>query len=566
VRGRGFLHPATEVVTYFDGVPRYGFIYGQSMADGIPLNAIGQVEVYKSPQPVRFGTGYALINISPRAMEGGGWLTEGGFSGGSFLTFSQNAAFGIRLERFDILAAQSWMSTDGHVVHSGANQQSYYVNTGFLINPNWELRLLGNFVVASTEQAPRIGQSHDDILSSYRTNSAFSTLTLNNHHGNTSGYLKLYYNNTQFQWLDEHPRVPGVWSLQSLQAFGAKARQEFTVLEHGTVVAGMDLDWKLMVNESHAMPTVITTFPAMILYSPYIGAAWRFDINEALRITPSAGARGFFHSVWANQLAAQTGLAVGWHDFSLHLDYSRGLVFPAPAVIQSLLRDPTARQEVDLKGIRPETVDHFEAGLSFSPSSANLFSYTLDGSYFYNYGNNRIIIVDNIPGNASSASSFSLHGFELAGSVNIAPRRLSVDTIDFFAGAVWYANVRATDEDGNTTGRMPFTPDFSLSAGFRWAFLNKFNLSGDFKYLHNFYGGGLSLSPTITPPAEVDNLRDIYILNLRLGFNFARESLRLSNSEVFFSVNNVFNHQYEYFTGYLMPGVTFMTGFSFRFR
>jgi len=501
-------------------------------------------------------------------MSENGWTAQGGFSGGSYLTFLQNAAFGYRTGRFDIFAAQSWMSTNGHVVHSGANQQSYYLNMGLLINPNWNLRLLGNYADALTEQAPYSGQSFDDILSSYRTNSAFSTLTLNNEYNNAKGYIKLYYANTQFKWLDEDLKIPGDWSLQSLQAFGARIKEELKFSEKGFIAAGMDLDWKLMVNEEHntTSPTVITTFPAMILYSPYASVSWQFGNKEIWRITPSAAIRGFFHSVWANQISWQGGLALGWKHLDLNFNYSRGLVYPAPAVIQDLLGNSAVFQITDLNSVEPEKIDHFEAGITFAPKPSHFFSCTLDASYFFDNGKNRIIVTSQVPGNASSVSSFKLQGLELSASFKIFPGKLYADTVELFAGSTWYTDLKATDENGNSTKQIPFTPVFSLSAGFRWVFLKHFNLSGDFQFLHNLCTGTMGSSPTFTAPAEEDKLDDIFLLNLRLGYNLVQEKWRLADSEIFVSVNNVFNTKYEYYTGYIMPGITYMIGFNFKLK
>ena len=568
VRGRGYSHPSTDVTASFDGVPRYGLIYGQSMADGIPVSAAESVEVRKSPQPSEFGAGYAQINVEPRYMDEEGWTAEGGFSGGSYFTFLQNAAFGIKKGRFDVFAAQSWMSTNGHVVHSGAHQQSYYLNAGLSINANWNLRILGNYVEAQTEQPPYAGQSRKDILSTYQTNAVFSTATLNNKYDNADGFLKLYYNNTQFQWLDEEARIPGDWSLQSLQAFGAKAKEKITILEKGRIISGMDLDWMLVVNEDHntTKPTVITTFPAMIMFTPYAGASWLFGDKEKLHITPSAGIRGYIHSVWANQVSFQGGLAPGWKTLDFNFNYSRGLVYPAPAVIQSLLGNASAYKDADLKSVEPEKIDHFEAGISYAPKPGTLFSYALDGSYFYDDGKNRIIVNSQIPGNASSVSSFTLQGLELAASLKFPPKKLFADIVDVFAGGTWYADLTATDENGNTAKKMPFTPVFSLSGGLRWAFLKNFHLSGDFQYLHDIYTGGMRPSPSFSEPPEENKLKDIFLLNLRLGFSFTKEKWRLADSELFVSVNNVFNTQYEYYAGYAMPGITWMIGGSFKFK
>ncbi len=568
VRGRGYSHPATEVAAYFDGVPRFGLIYGQSMADGIPLNAADYIEVYKSPNPVEFGAGYALLNVEPRYMEEQGWTAEGGFSGGSYFTFLENAAFGYCKGRFDVFTAQSWMSTDGHVVHSGAYQQSYYLNLGLWISAYWEARLLGNYVEAKTDQAPYTGQSKDDILSSFKTDSFFSTLTLKNEYDNAKGFLKLYFNDTQFKWLDEEPGIPGDWSLQSLRAFGAKAREEFTILEKGTLVTGMDFDWMLMVNEDHntTRPSVTTTFPATILYSPYAGMSWMFGDKETWHITPAAGIRGFFHSVWADQVSWQGGVSLGWKSLDFNVNYSRGLIYPAPAVIQSLLGNSSAYKEADLKSVKAETIDHFEGGISFAPEAGELFSYRLDASYFFDDGKNRIIVNVQVPGNAFSVSSFNLQGLELAAAFNLFPKKLFADTVELFTGVTWYTDLTAKDEDGNTAKKMPFTPVFSLSAGFRWVFLENFHLAGDFQYLHELYTGGLGLSSSFTAPDESQKLKDIYLLNLRLGFSFKKEKWRLADSELFISVNNVFNHQYEYYTGYVMPGITYMLGGSFKFK
>ena len=69
IRGRGYTHPSLDTVTNFDGVPRNGLIYGQSMADSLPVFAAYSVEVYKSPQPSSFGAGYGMVNVSPKYMQ-----------------------------------------------------------------------------------------------------------------------------------------------------------------------------------------------------------------------------------------------------------------------------------------------------------------------------------------------------------------------------------------------------------------------------------------------------------------------------------------------------------------
>ena len=84
--------------------------------------------------------------------------------------------------------------------------------------------------------------------------------------------------------------------------------------------------------------------------------------------------------------------------------------------------------------------------------------------------------------------------------------------------------------------------------------------------MHDLYTGGLGPSSAFTAPSEENKLADIFLLNLRLGFKPIKENWHLADSEIFVSVNNVFNTQYEYYTGYIMPGITYMIGFNFKFK
>ena len=154
------------------------------MPDSFSTGIAERIDVYKSPQPSAFGVGYALVDIVPRRMKNEGWLAEAGTSVGSFYTVQETASFGLKYQFFDIFASQSWNSTAGHTEHSAAYQQGYYLNSGFRFGSNWNLRLLGNFVNAHSERPRREGQSEADILPAFKTNSALTTLTLNNRYAN----------------------------------------------------------------------------------------------------------------------------------------------------------------------------------------------------------------------------------------------------------------------------------------------------------------------------------------------------------------------------------------------
>jgi iron complex outermembrane receptor protein len=564
VRGRGYTHPSLDTTVSFDGVPRFGLIYGQSMVDSIPVFSADSIEIYKYPQPSSFGAGYANINVSPRYMAEQGWEAEAGFSGGSFLTVGEDASFGLRKGRFDIFAAQSLVSTQGHVVHSGAYQQSYYLNLGLWINAYWNLRLLGNFVDAETLQPPRTAQSKSDILSTYKTGTFFSTATLNNEYDNAAGHIKLYYNFTDFRWLDDDVRNAGDWSRQDLNAWGLRAKEVFSFWKGSDITAGIDLDMNKTANEDHntVSPSVITGFPLMTLVSPYLAISQFFSLGEKFYVIPSGGLRAFIHTVWDNSLSPQAGLVFGYDSLEFNVNYARGIIYPAPANIQGLVNSG-AVDTAALKQARPETVHHIEGGVSYKWRS---FA-AVNASYFYDDGRDRIVASGpDIPGNVSSVSYFRIQGAELGGSVSFTPDKLFLKRLEFFTGGTWITNISAKGEDGREVTRMPYTPVFSMSVGFKWTLLHNFRLSGDYQMLSGLYGGNLQNTASFTELTESARLDDIHLLNLRLGYSLQYRPWHIEDGEIFVSLNNALNRKYEYYAGYVMPGITFTLGGRIKFK
>ncbi|GHU84132.1 TonB-dependent receptor [Spirochaetia bacterium] len=572
IRGRGYDHPSLGITTSFDGVPRHGLIYGQSMADGFPVFAADSVEVYKSPQPSSFAAGYGLVNVTPKYMSEQGWEARTGFSYGSYQTIGENASFGIRKGRFDVFAAQSWVSSNGHVVHSEAYQQSYYLNAGVWINAYWNFRLLANFVDAETQKPPYIGQSKDDILPFYTTDTLFTTATLNNEYDTADGFIKLYYNYTNFRILDEDARPPSGWSKQLFHGAGGRAKETWHWWKDGEVVTGIDLDFSKAANEDHKpQRTDYYEFPDMLLFTPYIAASHFFELKK-FRIIPSAGLRGYIHSVWANQAAPQAGLELGYKNTNFNFNYAFGVLYPSPGNIQNLVLSGNY-DVADLKQSKPETVHHYEVSLRHDWKNIKLAAdhwpdAALGASWFLDDGHNRIIPNPaGAPGNVSAASYFRIQGVEFNGSFTVETNRLFLKKFTLFAGGTWMYKVEAKGEDGKIVERMPYTPAFSMAAGFTWQFLKRFRLSGDYQYIKDLYGtGGAGNYAVFTDLSEMYKLDDQHLVNLRLAFEFAYAKRRIDKAEIFAAVNNVLNRTYQYYVGYEMPGITYSIGFTVKLK
>jgi iron complex outermembrane receptor protein len=558
VRGRGYNHPSLETTTYFDGVPRNGLVYGQSMADGIPVFSAGSIEVYKYPQPSRFGAGYALVNVVPKHMTREGQEYRLGFSGGIFGTIAQNASVGHKKNNFDVYAAQSWISTGGHTDHSEAYQQNYYLNLGLTASENWNVRLLGNYVDAQTSQPRQKSHSSSDILQRYDTNTIFATATVNNDYGIAYGFAKFYYNNTDFYIRHESGRFDD-WSRQPLTATGVKAKETLGLFKGNELIAGIDLDRFQTSNEDHntaaGTSTVISLFPDMHLFSPYLAMSHYLGTEEKFHIIPSAGIRGYLHDAWANKAAPQAGLVAGWGNTNLNLNYSFGVVYPAPAVIRNWVNNNPEYDAGDLKDSRPETVRHFEAGLAHAWPEL----FTLGASGFFDDGRDRIVGSGAVPGNAASVDYFRIFGVEFSGSAS--PFR----GLELFAGGTWL-NIRARGSDDVEADKMFYTPDLSISAGFNLTLFERLRLNADYQHLGGLYGGASLAGDTFSNPPETNKLDDINLVNARLSYTLEYKKWHIDEAEAFVAVNNVLNQKYAYYLDEEMPGISFMVGLNVTLR
>jgi len=582
IRGRGNSHPMPDLHIYFDDVPRDGSFRGLTLADGIPVYAMGGMEVYKSPQPSRFGNGYGMVNIVPKKMTEEGWELRTGLQAGSNSTFADNLAYGFKQRDLDVYAAQSYISTDGHENHSAANQASYYLNLGYQANENWSLRFLTNYVDSKTEHPfKEDGTRHRETTGwadEYKTQTTFVTFTLANQFDQGSGYFKFYNVETDFDMprylLPGDPQTYAIKSVLSHHYSGFRAREILSPWEGSEITAGFDLDKAEYENNEqlYSAPNAIrhTDYFDTTLLSPYLALSQYFGEQDGFHLTPSAGIRYYKHDLFANKTTPQAGLVMGYDHTDLNFNYAKGANYPSPMIIGiNNYYSQALPNGYSLDKVKPEVVDHYEVGLTHTwPELA-----TLGVTYFTDDGKDRVQSFSLANGGFQPPlGHYKINGVELSGSV------VPIEDLTLFTGVTWL-KAKAVGEN-RTVDKLPHTPKFALQAGLNWRFLESFRLNLDYQHLKGIYAGTLwrdtdyFVSPAANPNRDLterDKLKDINVVNLRLGYQFDYQPWRLSEGEFFISVDNLFNAEYAYKKDqdkipYYMPGTTFMAGFDFKFK
>ena len=560
IRGRGASHPSPDLLVQFDGVPRMGALYGQTMGDGIAVNTIRDVEVFTSPEPVYFGSGYALVNVKPAYMDQDGRFGEITLSGGSHQSFRESLTAGVKEGAFDFYATQSWLSTDGHRDHSRANQQNYYVNMGLALNDHWEARLLVNQVYGQTQEPlstlDRDPTNQDASLPRYDTSSTFTTVSLNHQYDRTEGYAKVYWNDTSFDIKNEN--FGQADSEQKIRLYGLRAREILLPTDQTELMFGFDLDRQVLQNsqlKKTTGQTFVWDFPDVTVFSPYGALSHLVGDEASWWVKPSAGLRWFHNNLFGNQTAPQAGLTIGYAETSLSFDYARGVNYPSPVVLQGALHSGK------WASVKPEIVDHYEIRLSHdwaqvaSTSVAVFEDRGRDRFRAFMGGNQAWLNQMNDP-----IGHYKITGVEVAGTLK------PVETLAVFGSATWM-KVSATGADHKTATHLPYTPKLMMKAGVDWTFMPRTRLYADIQHMRDVYAG-TTVRGGSDPFVMKDGtkLKDITLLNARLSRTFDDSSWSLKDSEVFIAVDNLLDHQYCYQDGYPMPGMTWMVGTTLRFE
>jgi len=586
IRGRGASHPSSDFAVQFDGVPRYGALFGQVLGDGIAISTIGGIEVFKSPQPSQFGNGYAAVNVLPKYLKEEGQEVLLDFSGGSYGTFSQSLSGGVKKGPYDFYVSQSWASTDGHVDHSRAQQQSYYANLGYQINKEWNIRFLANQVNSQTlAPMPNVTPTATNGVSwpgaeRYDTETFLTTLTLNHQYEKFSGYLKAYRNDTDFDLLQELTNgkryaggTDGLWSRQEISLYGIRGKEKLHLWSGGEILFGADLDMTELKNTQRTVSGLavaginggraerVWDFPDTTLFSPYLAVSQMVGRSEDFHIIPSAGFRYFKHNEFEDKSAVQAGLVTGYGNTDLNINYSQGVNYPSPVVLMNfvLTSAPVSNPSQYWSEIKPEVVDHYEVGLTHTwPETASL-----GATAFYDKGKDRVqaYMFGAIPTQFNDPiGEYGIRGLELTGKVT------PVKDLEFTAGATWL-EAKAKGSDGIERDRMPYTPGFQFQAGANWKFLERYRLFLDLQHLKDVYAGTSARTATFnyTQLTDANKLSDMTLVNAWLSYRCDYRPLHLRDSEVFMAVNNIFDQNYEYAKGYSMPGTTVFAGFSLKY-
>lgn len=540
IRGFGASRPGSEIKTYIDGVPFYMGVWNHPLLDLLPVNGMERITVYKGPQPQEFGNTFAAIDLSPRRARGEGTEANLRLAGGSFGTFIEQADLVGRDGKWDYALAQGYARSDGHRDDADGELVNAMLGLGYQLDDHWSL---GATVIYADNDVSDPGQVGLPATKTgtFETEGTFGVVSLRHAYEGIEGSLQVYANDGEGRWLNQ-PGLDGD-TLSSFSLYGVRWREDIAPWTGGLIAAGVDYDIVSGdVDFVRVSPAPFQHFdgPTLRIFQPHIALSQTFALGDGWELVPSAGIRWYSHNVLDSESAPHAGLQLRSETVAFRANYAKGVNYPGldAAVLSSLI---TALGET-WRDLNPETLDHYELGVSFTPTDKT----TIDVALFQDELQDRYIFA--FPPTVVPPAFINLGDYDVRG-VEASLQHRVTDYWSLFAG------VTLLDA---TLDTLPYAPDASFSFGSTLE-ADGWRLSVDAQHQTSMFVLNEARADGAVNTQKVDGFT---VVNARLAY--ALEPLG-KRGEVYVAVENLFDADYQYRPGYPMPGTSAQVGVNFNF-
>ncbi len=540
IRGHGSGRPGAEISTMFDGIPRVSGIWTHPLMDMMSIDSAESIEIHKSARPVTTGNmAFSAINVVPIRMHKEGFSTRIQSGAGSYGTFVERLEHGGKVDRFDYFISGGKRMSDGHRTNSDGETESLYLRAGYEITDNWDVSLQLNHSDGWAHDPEPDGATAFPVTERFDTDSDLSIAKVEHHHGAFSGSIKAYYDKVKQDWRewDSDNNAP-VHGVSDCDNYGFRLKETVEFWESGEIVAGLDLDsyGGSFVTKSSAGNGNKTT-AILRNYAPYVMISKSFGSD--IVFIPSAGVRVNSSNEFGTQTGWQGGLVVNRGKTTGHLNYAHA--FNLPGVYAKVLYSDTwsfANNPDGWQELEAEYLDHYEAGVSHDFTE----KLSVAVSVFHDEVSDALRIVPPPPPPPSiqNIGDYETDGVEL--TIDYSPiRKMQV----FLGGTLM----------NTSPDEVPNAPDTSVSAGISYTAFERLRMSLDIEHLASRYVQGTRKAAGLQ---EVDAST---LANCRFGWLVPYGA---TVNEIFISVENIADTDYEYRPGYSMPGRSFIAGIDIR--
>jgi outer membrane cobalamin receptor len=500
--------PTTQLLMVVDGRPDVMGLMGHPLPDCYSLTDVGSVRVTEGPASVLYGNRAmgGAVEITPASFPEG-FNTEFTSTLGSYYTGQHRISHGGRFERFSYNLAAGLEHTNGDRPNSSFRNQDGSLRLGYNVTPGWQLSMDGRYAHFNVEDPGTVSQPQAGLWS--RVGRGGYSVSLRNMTSRTLGSIHFFSSYGHHMIYDGFRSIDnntGVRVVQNLQV-----RPDLT-LELGGDTArygGRARNIKAALDYGDHYVSEGGAF---------LRAAWR--ATERFRL--NSGFRYEHNSATGDVAVPEFGAS-----YRLSSQYSLSIA------IGKGFRNPTIRElylfPAPTPTLRPERLWNYQGTFHFRPARS------LVGWVTVYYADVRDLIV----------TTGRFPNLKLENVGRVANR--GVD-----ANARWQLHPRASVRVGvahlGSTDLAPYAPENKLNCAL------ELDASKAIVTL-----SAITVGRTWFDTAHSRQLSGYTVANMGAAVPIA------ARTSLLFSIDNLFDREYEVLNGYPMAGITGTAGFTVRF-
>ena len=541
VRGVGTGRPGGEVRMYVDGAPRESGVWGHPLMDSVPVDFAESVAVHKNPQPGRYPGTFAAVDVETRRRKTQGEEAEVDVAYGRFNTLLGSVSAGAKEGAVDAYAGMAYKYSEGAREHGSAEMKNAFGRVGTDLSETERL----SFIYQRTDSwVEDPGEKHGVRPTYDRFDLATDlyTVRFDTDRDNIKGHSLVYFEHGAIEWKKDHLTDGNLMSPAGSADttwlnWGNRNWYDWNVWKELWLTGALDITDEgghTANNRLSDNKRVFGYAGRFVTVAPYLGARYDFALNEDWTLTPSVGARYYFHDLYDDEWAPSAAVTLDYQEqVEFFVNGSRGVHYPG--IYTRAVANDFARGTLDA-----EVMDYVSGGTKFKIDEQTDVLLSL----FHSEVSDRI---------DKTATSYINSGNLRATGVELSAHWRPTDDLGFFGGGTW------TNPETHPVSRLP---RWTFTAGGTWKICDwlKWTLDGQYIGSMNSYSVRAEADK-----ADLRKLDDAFVFNTRLAVPLENLLPLVKGGEWYVSVENFTNQHYEYYPGYPMAGAMIWTGVKLKF-
>ncbi len=542
VRGVGTGRPGGEVRLYMAGAPRESGVWGHPLMDAVPIDFADGISVHKNPQPGRYPGTFAAIDVETRRRKQQGHEVETEVAYGRFNTLLGSLYAGVKEGPVDAAAGIAYKYSEGARPHGSAEMKNAFGRVGYDFSKTERLAFIYQRTDSWVEDPGEKGKP-TPIHNRFDLATDLYTLRFDTERENVKGYSLLFFEHGAIEWHKDHLTDGNLASPAGIADttwlnWGVRNRYDWNVWRNLWLTGSVDVESAggHTANNTYANNKRVFGYKGrFVTCAPYAGTRYDFELTEDWTLTPSVGARYYFHDVYDNEWAPNAALTLAYRDdVEFFVNGSRGVHYPG-IYTRALANDFAAHT------LNAEIMDYVSSGMKFSLDDDIDVLFSL----FHSDVSDRI--------EQTATKQYVNAGNLRATGVELSTHWRPTDDLAFFFGGTY------TNPETHPVSRLPRWT-FTLGGTLEICEWLKWTLDGQYIGSMNAYS-----VRTESTGAKLMPLDDAFVFNTRVAVPLETFIPGLTGGEIFVSVENFTNQHYEYYPGYPMAGAMLWTGIKLKF-